>query len=90
MTENVTDETTRRLDELVKATKHKKDIGVKYMKSWELESELREEGREEERANTEAERRRADAAESRADAAEAQVDEMKAELERYKAKFGKI
>ena len=92
--ENVTDETTRRLDELVKATKHKKDIGVKYMKSWELESELREEGREEgreeERANTEAERRRADAAESRADAAEAQVDEMKAELERYKAKFGII
>ena len=92
--ENVTDETTRRLDELVKATKHKKDIGVKYMKSWELESELREEGREEgreeERANTEAERRRADAAESRADAAEAQVDEMKSELERYKAKFGKI
>ncbi|SCY34808.1 hypothetical protein SAMN02910370_02217, partial [Lachnospiraceae bacterium XPB1003] len=81
--ENVTDETTRRLDELVKATKHKKDIGVKYMKSWELESELREEGREEERANTEAERRRADAAESRADAAEA-------ELEKYKAKFGKI
>ena len=81
--ENVTDETTRRLDELVKATKHKKDIGVKYMKSWELESELREEGREEERANTEAERRRADAA-------EAQVDEIKAELAKYKEKFGEL
>ena len=99
--ENVTDETTRRLDELVKATKHKKDIGVKYMKSWELESELREEGREEgreeERANTEAERRRADAAESRADEAESRADEAEsradaaeAELERYKAKFGII
>ena len=99
--ENVTDETTRRLDELVKATKHKKDIGVKYMKSWELESELREEGREEgreeERANTEAERRRADVAESRADAAESRADEAEsradaaeAELEKYKAKFGII
>ena len=77
--ENVTDETTRRLDELVKATKHKKDIGVKYMKSWELENELREEGREEgreeERANTEAERRRADAAESRAGEAESRASE---------------
>ena len=92
--ENVTDETTRRLDELVKATKHKKDIGVKYMKSWELESELREEGREEgreeERANTEAERRRADAAESRAGEAESRADAAEAELERYKAKFGII
>ena len=92
--ENVTDETTRRLDELVKATKHKKDIGVKYMKSWELESELREEGREEgreeERANTEAERRRADAAESRADEAESRADAAEAELEKYKAKFGII
>lgn len=92
--ENVTDETTRRLDELVKATKHKKDIGVKYMKSWELESELREEGREEgreeERANTEAERRRADAAESRAGEAESRADAAEAELEKYKAKFGII
>ncbi|MEE5990109.1 MAG: hypothetical protein V3G41_05475, partial [Lachnospiraceae bacterium] len=92
--ENVIDETTRRLDELVKATKHKKDIGVKYMKSWELESELREEGREEgreeERANTEAERRRADAAESRAGEAESRADAAEAELEKYKAKFGII
>ncbi|SCY20212.1 conserved hypothetical protein (putative transposase or invertase) [Lachnospiraceae bacterium XPB1003] len=82
--ENVKDETTRRLDEIVKATKHKKDVGIRYMKSWELERELkeegrkegREEGREEERANTEAERRRADAAE--------------AELAKYKEKFGII
>ncbi|MCR5209698.1 MAG: Rpn family recombination-promoting nuclease/putative transposase [Lachnospiraceae bacterium] len=85
--ENITDETTRRLDDIVKATKHKKDVGIRYMKSWELERELkeegREEGREEERANTEAERRRADAA-------EAQVDQMKAELAKYKEKFGII
>ncbi|MCR5391361.1 MAG: hypothetical protein K6E77_11475, partial [Lachnospiraceae bacterium] len=93
--ENITDETTRRLDDIVKATKHKKDVGIRYMKSWELERELKEEGREEgraegrkegraeEHANTEAERRRADEEKSRADAAEA-------ELAKYKEKFGII
>ena len=70
----MTDDDSKRLDEIVKATKHKKDVGIKYMKSWELEYELREEGREEERANTEAERRRADAEKSRADAAESRAD----------------
>ena len=44
---------------------------------------LLEEGREEERANTEAERRRADAAELRA-------KEAIAELERYKEKYGEL
>ena len=79
---NVTDETTRRLNEIVKRTKAKKDVGVRYMKSWEWERDIREEGmeegreegrnegREEERANTEIERRRADAAELRAKEAE--------------------
>ena len=43
----------------VEKIKAKKGIGIKYMKSWERECELREEGieigREEERKNTEAE-----------------------------------
>lgn len=73
---NVTDDTTRKLDDIVKNTKSKKDIGVRYMKSWEIEREIKEEGREEERANTEAERKRADVAE--------------AELARYKAKYGEL
>ena len=63
-----------------------------------------EEGREEERVNTEAERKRADAekdradaekdradaAESRADAAESRADAAVAELERYKKKYGEL
>ncbi|MBO6113002.1 MAG: hypothetical protein J6P45_08150, partial [Lachnospiraceae bacterium] len=44
---NVTDETTRRLDQIVKITKEKKDFGVRYMKSWLLEKKLKEEGRQE-------------------------------------------
>ncbi len=44
------------------------------------EEGLREEGREEERANTEREMHRADIAEERADAAEARIKELEAEL----------
>lgn len=57
------DSNTRKLDDIVRGTKAKKDIGAWYMKSWEREKEIREEGRSEERANTEIERRRADEAE---------------------------
>ncbi len=42
---------------------------------------FREEGREEERANTERERKRADDAEAR-------VYDLKAELEKYRSRFG--
>lgn len=48
------------------------------MKSWERERELKEEGREEERVNTERERKRADDAEKR-------VAALTAELEKYKS-----
>ena len=47
------------------------------------EEGLREEGREEERANTEKERQRADKERQRADAAEA-------ELAKYKEKYGNV
>ncbi|MBQ7584519.1 MAG: hypothetical protein IJT24_07890 [Lachnospiraceae bacterium] len=33
---NVTDDTTRKLNDIVVSTKSKKDIGVRYMKSWEI------------------------------------------------------
>ena len=81
--ENVTDETTRKLNDIVAKTKLKKDIGVRYMKSWEIARDYIEQGREEERANTLVERERAEKAERRADAA---IEE----LERYKAKYGEL
>ncbi len=52
-----------------------------YFDKKAYEEGLRDEGHEEERANTEQERQRADAAEARADSAEA-------ELARYKEKYG--
>ena len=47
--ENAVDEDLERLDEIVRKIKSKKEIGVKYMKSWEIEQELLEEGREQQR-----------------------------------------
>ena len=73
-----TDDNTRKLDDIVKRTKAKKDIGIRYMKSWEIEKELREEGREEERSNTERERRRADKAESDLKEANRRIAELEA------------
>ncbi len=77
---NVTDDTTKRLNEIVTVTKSKKDIGVRYMKSWEILRDVKEEGREEERANTRAETERADRAEQRANSAEQRVRELEAIL----------
>ena len=74
---NITDDNTRILDGIVKSTKARKEVGIRYMKSWERERELKEEGREEERVNTERERKRADDAEKR-------VAALTAELEKYK------
>lgn len=71
--ENATDESTQRLDGIVRSTKAKKDVNKRYMKSWERERELIEEGRDKERANTEREKRRADEAEKRIAELEAQL-----------------
>ncbi|MBO4375102.1 MAG: hypothetical protein J5829_08365 [Lachnospiraceae bacterium] len=81
--ENITDDTTKRLDEIVKSTKKKKAIGVKYMKSWERERELIEEVRREEREKVVAAEQRADNAEARADTAEAK-------LAKYIEKYGDV
>ena len=51
---------------------------VKYQMIWQ--DDIREEGREEERMNTEREKRRADAAEKRADAAEAKIKVLEDQL----------
>ena len=74
---NVVDDNTKKLDDIVRRTKLKKDIGIRYMKSWERERFLKEEGREEGRAE---EREKREAAEKRAEAAEKRVKELEALL----------
>ena len=43
--DNVLDDNTRKLDDIVNSTKARKEIGIKYMKSWERERQLREDGK---------------------------------------------
>ena len=40
----MTDDVTGKLSEIVHKIKEKKDVGIRYMKSWEREKELRDEG----------------------------------------------
>lgn len=80
--ENVVDENTRKLDNIVKGTKAKKDIGVRYMKSWEWETEIREKATEEGLAVGLAEGRAAGLAEGRAEGLEEGRAEERANTER--------
>ena len=79
--DNVTDDTTRKLNDIVAKTKRRKDIGVRYMKSWEIARDYIEHGIEQGRKQgREEERERADKAERRAEAAEERVRELEALL----------
>ncbi len=102
--ENIKNEEIRKLDEIVSKTKADKNVGIRYMKSWELEDEIRKEGREEgrregreegrregreeERKNTEAERKRTEAERKKAESERRRAEKAEAELAMYKAKFG--
>ena len=88
---NATDEITRKLDNIVKSTKLKKDVGIRYMKSWERERAIREEARAEALAEAQAkDQKRIEAAEKRAEAAESKATSAEAELAKYKSKYGDL
>ena len=74
---------TERIDNAVEEAKKIKEWRTGYMKEIVLFLDAKEEGREEEKKNTEIERKRADEAEKRADTAES-------EIARYKAAFGEL
>lgn len=71
---NAVNEKLRRIHKMVEIVKQDRKVAVQYMKIFEREQMLLEEGREEERVNTERERKRADTAER-------QVRELRRELE---------
>jgi len=74
---------------MVERVKDDGKASVEYMKIFERERMLREEGveqgREEERQNTERERQRADQESQRADQAEAELAQLKEELKKLKS-----
>lgn len=82
---NVTDETTKKLDEIVKNTKLKKDIGVRYMKSWEIARDYIEEGREEGRKEGREEGRKEGREEGRKEGREEERKNTEAAIKRAEA-----
>ncbi|MBQ6318295.1 MAG: hypothetical protein IJI23_00700, partial [Lachnospiraceae bacterium] len=84
---NVTDDNTDKLNNIVRHTKNKPGMGIKYMKSWERDRELiREERRRTEEAEHRAEEaeQREEEERQRADSLQAELDAAKAELARLK------
>ena len=65
---------------MVMLVKHDKEVKLSFMKIFEREEMIRQQGRKEEQANTERERLRADCAEQRADHAEQEIKRLKALL----------
>ncbi|MCR4908506.1 MAG: hypothetical protein K5985_06705 [Lachnospiraceae bacterium] len=88
--ENVKDENTGKLNTIVRKTKEKKDIGIRYMKTWERERELIQAGRNEEHINTEIERQRADNAEQRAKSAEQRAKSAEQRAEKAEARVKEL
>ena len=94
---NVKDDFTKKLDNIVRKTKADKEVGVRLVKSWEIEKEIQDAVRKEDQIIIDAERKRADAAETKADAAEARADkaekdakEAREELAKYISKYGEL
>ena len=95
ISDNVVDEKIEKLDSIVRETKADKNVGVRYVKSWEWEREIREEVTEEvTEAVTKAVKKEdsviIEAERERADKAEKDKSRLEAELAKYKAKFGEI
>lgn len=82
--DNAVNEDLSDIQQMVRKVKQSEEVSLEYMRLMEDEQWLREQGRKEERVNTERERQRADAAEQRADTAEAEVKKLKEELQRLK------
>ena len=75
---------------MVDTVKQDGEVSIAYMKWFEHDQMLLEEGREEERKNTEIERLRADAAESRANSAESLSHSLSEKLRLYEKTYGKL
>ena len=83
-------DTLKELQQMVDTVKQDGEVSIAYMKWFEHDQMLLEEGRAEERRNTEKERLRADAAESRANSAENLNHSLSEKLRLYEKTYGKL
>ena len=78
--ENAINDSLKRIHKMVMPVKHDKEVTLSFMKIFEREEMIRQQGRKEEQANTERERLRADFAEQRAAHAEQEIKRLKEQL----------
>ena len=90
MTGELMDELTGKLHRAVGAGRRNEKWRSEYMKELLHDDDMREEGRAEERENTEREKARADAQEARADALEARADALEAKIRELEAVINKM
>jgi len=97
--ENATNKTLQTIHQMVEIVKQDEEVSLSYMKIFEREEIIFNQGIEHEKANTErerqranaetnranAEKNRADAEKERADAAEQEIQKLKEELEKLRA-----
>ena len=79
--ENAVNKELKEIQEMVDTVKQDGEVSLAYMKGFERDMLMYEEGREEERKNTEKERERAEKERLRANAAEDEIRRLKKELE---------
>ena len=75
--ENACNETLRKIHEMVETVKEDQEASLEYMKIFEREQMLLEQGREEERKNTEKERKNAEMERERADIVEQENQKLR-------------
>lgn len=78
--ENAVNESLQSLQQMVETVKRDKEVALEYMRIFDREQVLREEGREEERINTERERLRAETAEEEVQRLKEQLNKLQERL----------
>ena len=78
--ENAITDNLRSIHQMVNLVKQDEEVSLKYMKIFEREEMLMEQGRKEEQANTELERQRAEKEKARADQLEKELQYLKEKL----------
>ena len=81
---NAVNEELQDIQRMVDVVKRDGEVSLRYMKSFEHDQMMYEEGRLAEMKNTEREKKRADMAQSRVDIAQSRIRELEAELRKYK------
>ena len=87
---NAQNDNLRNIQQMVNIVKQDKEVSLEYMKFFEREEMLIQQGRQEEQVNTERERQRAEKEKNRADQEKERADRLEEELRRLKESLKQV